>query len=288
MKIKEIEKLTGIKSTNIRFYEREGLLTPNRAGNNYRSYTEEDIKTLEQIKTLRLLGVPIEDIKQLIKGENTLNSVLMHRLHQIEANEKNILEQKKICQRILNDKLQIEDINTDLLTDNQEFWHNKWEKILREDIDSIFLIKGIFMLIAVAIFIYLALWVMTNPDYALINLPQVIKSTTDIIQLKVTIGIGIFFIVYGIVWAIIEGYNNFGLMWVSSAGKNWASPGMGALTNSYTLCGLGCAIISIASRAWIAGISTLTILCIGCILILTLIRGVFMWMRSKNIHIKNL
>lgn len=283
MKIKEIEKLTGIKSTNIRFYEKEGLFVPQRTKNNYRSYTEEDVKTLERIKTLRLLGVSVEDIKRLTNGETTLESVLVNRLHQIEVDEKSILEQKKICEKMLDDKLRMEDVNEDILTGNREIWSDRLKKILREDIDPIFLMKGVLMLVGLAAFVYLALWVMTYSDYALIELPTVIRSDADAVQLKVVVGIGIFFIVYGIIWGIIEGYKNFGLMWVAASGRNWAAPGMGALTNSYTLCGLGCAIIAIAARAWISGIPMLIMLCIGCILILTLIRGAFMWWRSEKL-----
>ena len=284
MKIKEIEKLTGIKSTNIRFYEKEGLFVPQRTKNNYRSYTEEDVKTLERIKTLRLLGVSVEDIKRLTNGETTLESVLVNRLHQIEVDEKSILEQKKICEKMLDDKLRMEDVNEEILTGNREIWSDRLKKILREDIDPIFLMKGVLMLVGLAAFVYLALWVMTYPDYALIELPTVIQSDADVVQLKVVMGIGIFLIVYGIIWGIIEGYKNLGLMWVASSGRSWKAPGMGALTNSYTLCGLGCAIIAIAARAWISGIPMLIMLCIGCILILTLIRGAFMWWRSEKLR----
>ena len=41
MKIKEVEQRTGIGRSNIRYYEREGLLRPARANDsNYRDYTE--------------------------------------------------------------------------------------------------------------------------------------------------------------------------------------------------------------------------------------------------------
>ncbi len=282
MKIKEIEKLTGIKSTNIRFYEKEGLLVPRRNENNYRSYTEEDVKTLERIKTLRLLGVSIEDIKHLANGETTLELVLVNRLHQLEMDEKSILEQKKICEKMLAYKFQMEDVTEDILTGNNEIWSERLKKILEEDIDPIFLIKGILMLVGIAIFVYLALWVMSNPKYPLIDLPTVIKTDEEAIHVKVHIGVGIFLVIYGIIWGIIEGYKNWGLMWVAFSGRTWQAPGMGALTNSYTLCGLGCGIIAIATRAWISGLSMLSMLCIGCILILTLIRGGFMWRRSEK------
>lgn len=287
MTIKEIEKLTGIKSTNIRFYEKEGLFVPARTANNYRSYTEEDMKALERIKTLRLLGVSIEEIRKLMNSEVSLEAVVLHRLQQIEMDEKSIQEQKKICERMLNDKLTMDDVNEDILTGSKDIWSERLKKILREDIDPIFLMKGVLMLVGVAAFIYLGLCAMTFQNdkiSALIDIPTVIRSDADSMKLKIIIGLGIFFIVYGIIWGIIEGYKNFGLLWVASSGRNWAAPGMGALTNGYTLCGLGCAFVAIAVRAWNSGILMLVLLCLGCILILTLIRGIFMWWRSEKMR----
>ena len=40
MKINDVEKLLGITKANIRFYEKEGLLTPGRMENGYREYSE--------------------------------------------------------------------------------------------------------------------------------------------------------------------------------------------------------------------------------------------------------
>ncbi|MFA6783241.1 MAG: MerR family DNA-binding transcriptional regulator, partial [Sedimentibacter sp.] len=41
MLIKEIENLSGMERANIRFYEREGLITPKRLDNGYRDYSED-------------------------------------------------------------------------------------------------------------------------------------------------------------------------------------------------------------------------------------------------------
>ena len=44
MRIGEIAKRTGLNISNIRFYERKGLLTPKREQDSqYRDYTEEDV-----------------------------------------------------------------------------------------------------------------------------------------------------------------------------------------------------------------------------------------------------
>ena len=52
MTIKEVEQITGLTRSNIRFYEKEKLITPDRNENNgYREYSEEDI-TLSKVTTV--------------------------------------------------------------------------------------------------------------------------------------------------------------------------------------------------------------------------------------------
>ena len=46
MKINEVEQLVGVTKRNIRFYEKEGLLSPGRTDNGYRDYGEADVEAL--------------------------------------------------------------------------------------------------------------------------------------------------------------------------------------------------------------------------------------------------
>ena len=56
MTIQEVEKLAGMTRANIRFYEKEGLITPERnEANNYRAYSDRDVEALSKIKHLRIL-----------------------------------------------------------------------------------------------------------------------------------------------------------------------------------------------------------------------------------------
>lgn len=65
MNIKEAEERTGLKAANIRYYEQEGLLHPERnRRNNYREYSQEDVEVLERIKMLRTLDVPLREIRK--------------------------------------------------------------------------------------------------------------------------------------------------------------------------------------------------------------------------------
>ena len=70
MKISQVEELVGITKKNIRFYEDEGLLSPERdPENGYREYSLMDVDELMKIKFLRKLSVPLEDIRKVQKKE---------------------------------------------------------------------------------------------------------------------------------------------------------------------------------------------------------------------------
>ena len=89
MKINEVEQLVGISKRNIRFYEKEGLLSPGRnADNGYRDYGEEDVETLRKIKLLRKLDVPLEEIRRMQQGELTLADGLLRHVIQLERAQK--------------------------------------------------------------------------------------------------------------------------------------------------------------------------------------------------------
>lgn len=68
MTIKEIETLSGLPRANIRYYESEGLITPKRAENGYREYSQADAEVLLRVKLLRALGLRIDTIKSLAAG----------------------------------------------------------------------------------------------------------------------------------------------------------------------------------------------------------------------------
>ena len=63
MTIKDIETLSGMTRANIRFYESEGLLSPERRANGYRDYSNYELEILKRIKLLRTLHISLEEIK---------------------------------------------------------------------------------------------------------------------------------------------------------------------------------------------------------------------------------
>ena len=85
MKINEAEQLLGITKANIRFYEKEGLLNPSRNENGYRDYSEADIRQLKQIVILRKLGIPVQQIGDILDGALPLQDALEENIQSLNA-----------------------------------------------------------------------------------------------------------------------------------------------------------------------------------------------------------
>ena len=52
MTMKEVEQLLEIPRATVRFYEKEGLVSPERGGNGYRNYTYENGKPYDSLANL--------------------------------------------------------------------------------------------------------------------------------------------------------------------------------------------------------------------------------------------
>lgn len=97
MTSKEMEARSGVPRANIRYYESEGLLSPARAKNGYRDYSEADLAALEKIKLLRRLGVGVEELKELQRGSRSLAEALDSRMASL-AGERGTLERvEQVC-----------------------------------------------------------------------------------------------------------------------------------------------------------------------------------------------
>lgn len=85
--IGEFSELVGIPSSTLRFYEKEGLITPDRNKNNLRTYSEEDANWLKFLLHLKGAGLSVEELKQYTiwrAGDSTISERL------------NMLKEKKI------------------------------------------------------------------------------------------------------------------------------------------------------------------------------------------------
>jgi DNA-binding transcriptional MerR regulator len=98
VKINEVEALVGITRKNIRFYEAEGLLAPRRnSENGYRDYGEAEVSVLLQIKLLRKLGVPLEEIRRMQSGAHTVGDGMRRHLVSLERDRDNLEQAIRLC-----------------------------------------------------------------------------------------------------------------------------------------------------------------------------------------------
>ncbi len=100
MTIREMEARCGMDRANIRFYEREGLLTAPRLQNGYRDYTEENAQTLLRIRLLRSLHVPLDEIRALQTGEKALPETLRDQLARLAREEADAAAAGRVCREI--------------------------------------------------------------------------------------------------------------------------------------------------------------------------------------------
>ena len=102
MKIQQVEKQTGIPAQSIRFYEREGLILPERnPENRYRTYGPEDVERLETIAFCRKLGVPISAIRKLLSGQVGFRECVEGALLDARAAEQEARVMAELCQTVL-------------------------------------------------------------------------------------------------------------------------------------------------------------------------------------------
>ena len=111
MKIKQVEELVGITKKNIRFYEDQGLLEVKRAENGYREYGLNDVKRLQEIRLLRKLAIPIEDMRQMYAGQKSLRSFLEYQVEEMERQKKNLVQVQAFCEGLLNADLSLETLD---------------------------------------------------------------------------------------------------------------------------------------------------------------------------------
>ncbi len=105
MLINEVESIVKLSKKSIRYYEEQGLIKPGRNDENkYRSYSEDDVTRLKEIKILRELGVTINDLKDYYNEKLSLNELINDRKKKIDEQKENYAQIEKICENILKSK----------------------------------------------------------------------------------------------------------------------------------------------------------------------------------------
>lgn len=121
MKINEVEALVGITKKNIRFYEEKGLLSPGRnTENGYRDYGEREVSLLQQIKLMRKLGVPIEEIRRMQQGTQTVGDGMRRHLVTLERERQNLEESVRLCELLQERTVPLSELDAQSVLDEME------------------------------------------------------------------------------------------------------------------------------------------------------------------------
>ena len=121
VKINEVEALVGITRKNIRFYESEGLLAPRRnSENGYRDYGGAEVQTLLQIKLLRKLGVPLEEIRRMQSGIHTVGDGMRRHLVSLERDRDNLDQAIRLCAGLTDRQERLGDLDAGSLLAEME------------------------------------------------------------------------------------------------------------------------------------------------------------------------
>ncbi len=90
--VNEFAELAGVTVRALHHYDRLGLLQPaRRSGSGYRLYGDRDLARLEQIVVLKFLGLPLKQIRDLLKKETALSESLA-RQRRVLADKRRQLE----------------------------------------------------------------------------------------------------------------------------------------------------------------------------------------------------
>ena len=120
MKINEVEAQVGITKKNIRFYEEQGLLSPRRnSENGYRDYGEAEVAVLRQIKLMRKLGVPLEEIRRMQAGGTVADGMRRH-LVTLERERKSLEQSIQLCQSLKDREERLEALDAAGLLEEME------------------------------------------------------------------------------------------------------------------------------------------------------------------------
>ena len=125
MRISEVANLTGLNISNIRFYERKGLLSPVREEDSkYRNYTDEDVLRLKQILLYRKMGISIETIYLLFYEQAELGVVLERQKEELKSQIENLQGALDLCDLVLKE----EKLQPEKLDEYLDYVHREEEK----------------------------------------------------------------------------------------------------------------------------------------------------------------
>ena len=114
-RIGELARATGVTVRTLHHYDEIGLLRPKRrTGSNYRQYTGSDVRRLQQILSLRQLGLSLEEIAEWLGRPGTTTAAVIERhLSQLREREHAIRQLRERLERLAGHLRSSEEVSTE-------------------------------------------------------------------------------------------------------------------------------------------------------------------------------
>ena len=113
MTIKEVEQYLEVPRATVRFYEKEGLISPDRSGNGYRDYSTEDVEKLRKIIVFRKLGMSLPDIEDVLDGAKSLSEAVTENIANLEKQIEELKGALFVCHKLQEEKEELETFEVD-------------------------------------------------------------------------------------------------------------------------------------------------------------------------------
>ncbi len=142
-KVNEISKLTGLSRSTLLYYEKLGLVVPEKEWqNDYRLYSDKDLERLRKVCLYREMGLALNEIKNILNEEQTdVKAILEKQLVNINNKIQMLrIQQKRILEiikgsvgdkntRFINKETWVSILrNTGLDDKGMDNWHRAFEK----------------------------------------------------------------------------------------------------------------------------------------------------------------
>lgn len=102
LSIADVARITGVTSRTLRHYDALGLLRPSRVGaGGLRHYGGAELVRLQRILLLRSLGLPLEEIRRVLGGEQDEVAALRRHLDQLRTEQQRLARQAVSVERTI-------------------------------------------------------------------------------------------------------------------------------------------------------------------------------------------
>ena len=126
--IRDVEKLTGIPATALRFYDKRGLLVfVKRSSSGIRIFTDADVERIRMIQFLRNIDMPVNVISRFIGLMLQGNGTLPERRRMVDAQLKQLQEEQAMLQEKIEAAASLTQSLSELGKNSsvppRKFWH---------------------------------------------------------------------------------------------------------------------------------------------------------------------